>query len=273
MREVLCLSQNLGHFQRSICVPDHVQDYLAIIGQSIDINDKEYTNWLLARDIIDVTAFLARLINTSPEAAVQKALELDIRLEQRIYKVPPAEWRYETIYTAEGELPNLVWNRRYYQYPNYSVLCYWSGIYACRIQLHEIIRGQLQLSSHPDPEQLAASARILKQMQEEILASVPLAIAGSPAAKASRNGDPNGLILWLMYLVCVMDQTTAEVRTWVVQRLKSIAEEVGMRQANTLALYIEGMGFPNEGETKPFGSRHYGLEGTSNSDLKPMILW
>jgi hypothetical protein len=245
--------------QRSVAVPEYLIEMRAVIGEGIGAEHPEWEAWGLVSDIIDFTIFRAALTaadaaNVRAEEIVAKALELDERFRARMEKDLPDAWQYEVVYTEEVEMPELVWDGEYHTYPSVLTLQIWSGMRSCRILLHEIIRGHLP----PFPTTLATvSANVLEQMQADILASVPPRFASSPAGKSLRNGDPNGLVLWVLYLVCIMDQTTEKVRTWVVQRLRGIAEEMGLVQASLLAGLIER---ESGGQKKRFGSFHYGVK-------------
>jgi len=185
--------------------------------------------WGLVSDIIDFTIFrsgltAANAANARPEEIIARALELDERFRARMGEDLPEVWRYEVVYTGGNEMPELFWDGGYHLYPSPLTLQIWSGMGSCHILLHEIIRGNLL--PFPTP-QTHVSAEILQKMQAEILASVPHHFKDDPAGKSLRNGDPNSLLLWVLYLVCVMDTTTEEVKMWVVRRLRVLRRRWG----------------------------------------------
>lgn len=258
-------------WQRSVMIPQHILDLRNTVGHGINEEHPGWPGWVLVGNIIDVATLRVEILTsgTKAEDHIEKALALDARF-QKLIDDDYAVWRYEIQHTAAGEMPNVVWDREYHIYPNEAALLCWNGIRSCRLNLHEIIRGQLpNCAPGYRPEQAELSAKVLRQMQRDILASVPHRCSTSPGGRSLRNGDPNGLVLWLLYLVAVMDQTTEEVRAWVVQRLRGIASEVGMPQAYLLAEHIKRMKGDEVGCLKPFGSKHYALEeGMRNFNLR-----
>jgi len=261
-------------WQRSLPTPPHIVAMFNMITQSIPEGNSRYTGIKLVEAMIDVTIFRASLLTSSatPDSIIARALELDerFRVLMDLGDGVPEAWRYEIVRTEEGEMKDLVWDREYHIYPDWLTLRNWCGVRASRIHLHEIIRGHILLSPHLDTVQFQASAVILKRCMDDILASVPHNFSDLAAERSLRNGDQNGLVLWLLYLVSVMDQSTEKVRKWVAQRLRGIAGEVGMKQAWVLADYIEnGRHFENEEGVQMFGSKHYALEeGRGNFELR-----
>ena len=79
------------------------------------------------------------------------------------------------------------------------------------------------------------------EMQSDILASVPVD-ASNPTSGS--NGGPGSysltyFLLWPLYMAGVIDLSSDKVRLWVIQRFRRIAEEVGIRQADMMADYLE----------------------------------
>jgi len=85
-------------------------------------------------------------------------------------------------------------------------------------------------------DQSSRSVEIEMGLQTDILASIP-------QSTRLRGYGPfsNSLtyfVLWPLYLVGMQDLTTEQCREWVIQRLRSIAEEVGIQQAAMLAGHV-----------------------------------
>ena len=116
--------------------------------------------------------------------------------------------------------------------------------------LHEAIRDQLLASASaitpqytPDEAdaQESSSVSICNEMARDIMRSVPQQdqTRDTQNAKAALAGTHHAYILWPLYLVGGMDVAPARVKEWVIQRLKIMSEEEGIKQAEVVAGYLE----------------------------------
>jgi len=128
--------------------------------------------------------------------------------------------------------------------------------------LHETIRDQLLSAStaitpiFTEDEmaaQNASSLNVMLQMRADILASVPhenpLAFNGKPISLLE--GSRAYFVLWPLYLCGAMDVTTEPIRNWVIARLRSIGESVGIKQAFVVAEYLSQQKVISSWQTKP----------------------
>ena len=228
--------------QRTIAMPKRIIELRNAAEQMIQASR---ALWSLSGIMIDVTLLRAdiqahRIVQ--PSAIIEVALSIDKRFED-IFSNPPPEWRYTTGHTDDR--PDLVWNKTFHLFPEAWVLQTWNGMRACRIILHEIILDQLfSSSSVPDTEsdmQESSSIAICLEMQRDILRSVPRSrpSVGRPAESRSIGGGHHAYILWPLYLVGAMGLATERVKNWVVERLRLLSEEGGIRQAAVLAASLD----------------------------------
>ena len=134
------------------------------------------------------------------------------------------------------------------EYEDISIATAWCMIRANRIMLGAgIVRAKAWL--HPDKDyritsEYASTALMSKDLIEDIIAAVPIFLAKSPDAMR-RNRTPANeedvmggksslalFIMWPLFIVSISDHTTDQQRKWVLGRLKSISEEVGIHQAS-----------------------------------------
>jgi len=133
------------------------------------------------------------------------------------------------------------------EYKDISIATAWCVMRSNRIMLGAgIVRANAWL--HPDKDyritpEYASTARISKNLIEDIIAAVPIFLGNFPEA-CTRNRTPEIekdalggksslalFIMWPLFIVTISDHTTDGQRKWALGRLKLIAEEVGIRQA------------------------------------------
>jgi hypothetical protein len=134
------------------------------------------------------------------------------------------------------------------KYMDISIATAWCMMRANRIMLGAgIVRAKAWL--HPDEDyritpEYASTARISKDLIEDIIAAVPIFLRKLPEAftvnrnSESENEELGGksslalFILWPLFIVSISDHTTDDQRIWALGRLRLIAEEVGIHQAS-----------------------------------------
>jgi hypothetical protein len=231
--------------QRTIPMPAHIMELRKSLTETIGESNPA---WILSEVIVDFTIFRAAVRNleiSGPRMIVEVAQEIDRRF-LKCFENCPDNWQYEIRYTDEN--PHLIWNKYYHVYRDTFGSQIWNGMRTCRILLHEIIRDQLRTSDEAmapiftEAEaslQYENSVQIMLEMQADILASVPI---DSPVSVSE--GEPGShsltyFILWPLYLVGVIGLSTDRVRLWVIQRFRRIANEIGIRQADLMADFLE----------------------------------
>lgn len=249
----------LSCIQRTTAMPAHIIELRKEAEKYMDIGYPAYRH---SGIIIDFTVFRAAVRDckiVGPRAVVAAALEIDRRFIESFADLPE-EWHYKVVYTDEN--PELVWNGNYHVYNEIYMAHIWNGMRVCRIMLHETIRDQLLAASTAmtpifTEDEIAAqydsSMNAMLQMREDILASVPhhapLSFSGKPASLLE--GSRAYFVLWPLYLAGAMDVTTEQIRNWVIARLRSIGESVGIKQAFVVAEYLSLQKHIESWETKP----------------------
>ena len=233
--------------QRTVAMPQRIID-LRNAASHIIITPGPI--WLVADMIIDFTSFRADVREcrlTHPREIVEKALELDHRFADA-FTNPPEDWAYEVVFTDQD--PHLVWNRAYHVFKHMWAVPTWNGMRTCRIMLHETIRDQLLSSASANnlvftpaesDVQDTSSVSICIELGKGVMRSVPRPRSstnpGEP--KAALAGTHHAYILWPLYLVGYMDVASERVKEWVVNRLKIMSEEEGIKQAGVVATNLE----------------------------------
>lgn len=233
---ILCL-------QRNIMMPAGIID---LRNAAERIIQPSHALWDLSGIMIDVTVLRANVRESRielPSVITEVALSIDKRFED-VFSHPPPEWRYTTEHTDDS--PHLVWNKSFYKFPQSWILQIWNGMRACRIILHEMILEQIYSSSSiPGTKsdlQESSSVAICLEMQRDILRSIPrdrpsTNHSGEPGSELA--GRHHAYILWPLYQVGVMSLATERVKKWVIDRLRLLSEEGGIRQAAVLASSLE----------------------------------
>lgn len=214
-------------------------------------------------------------LNTDDIIEVQTmAQDLELKFRDWESSVSP-EWTFSSVAwvddIGESQLEHSPsFPGRLDEYQDISVATAWSMMRANRIMLGAgIVRANAWL--HPDDDyritpEYASTARISKDLIEDIIAAVPTFLGKLPDAM-TRNRTPaiekevlSGksslalFIMWPLFIVSISDHTTDMQRKWALGRLKLIAEEVGIRQAS-LFTQVRDSSPPI-----PFGSWYLGIK-------------
>ncbi|KAL3421177.1 hypothetical protein PVAG01_07622 [Phlyctema vagabunda] len=247
--------------QRTARVPEYISELRIEAEKYVESSNPA---WKMSKIIIDCSNFRAGVVNgsiTGPQQIINEASEIDRRFVEIFCNIPQS-WHYNIVHT--DEYPELIWNGVYHSYQNYWIAQVWNAMRTCRILLHEIIHSQLKLiladSPVPFIEQECLilyqnSCNILFETRSDILASVAehtkTKITNSAAHQHSlytELEDPTNasallgtrgyFVLWPLYLVGSMDLSTPEIRAWVANRLRLLADETGIKQAAVLAEFV-----------------------------------
>ncbi|TVY71166.1 hypothetical protein LSUE1_G008388 [Lachnellula suecica] len=244
---------------RTIAMPDHMIELRKIATKYLDSNKDA---WKASEVIVDFTVMRAGIREGAilgPRNIVETSLALDKRFTDLFRGDLGEDFRYKTVYTTEN--PHLVWNGFYHVYSTHWTAQIMNAIRTSRILLHEQVRDQLLVDSTAQApnftteemeRQSRASEDVMLECQRDVLASVP-------QHTASMNNEPMSLlegsrgyfIVWPLYLCGVMDIVTQDVKAWVVQRMRSLADVGGISQARVLADYMERDQNPWEWVRKP----------------------
>lgn len=257
-----------------IALPDHILALSTELAKRTDVSDPA---WRYYETMVMLTNFRAYVrcgdISNPPEI-LARAHEID-SAALSICANAPSLYEYETIHTNAE--PSLIFVGRYHVYQNYMSATVWNGMRNIRMMVQEIIRDTLvklhssTLSSSAYEQytaQYQASTDTLRQLQSDIIASVPQHLGYAPGSstyggasghyfpwsnfnshvvtsikspKSHSVGPPTirafgGYTLpWALYVAGAVDVATEPIQEWIIETLQTIGRSMGIQQAVVLA--------------------------------------
>ncbi|KAN0110626.1 hypothetical protein V8E51_007013 [Hyaloscypha variabilis] len=234
------------------------------VGWWMQLGTKDGIPCQIARLNLEIAALHAKANDVLAEAAVNPgetdkiievqtmAQDLEMKFKDWENTLDPA-WTFSSVAwiddVDESQLEHCsCFPGRLDEYRDISIATAWCMMRANRIMLGAgIVRTNAWL--HPEEDyritpEFATTARISKDLIEDIIAAVPTFLGKFPdALTMNRNpeiqkdvlGGKSSLalfIMWPLFVVSMSDHATEQQRKWVVGRLKFIAEEVGIHQAS-----------------------------------------
>lgn len=175
----LCMGQG-------VALPDYVRDLNDEIMGHLDHDDPRTAFFFLHIKANDLRAHIINNKTLDLRDIIDRALELDT-LAIAIFKGCPKEWRYETVICAENT-PG-VFGDCYHVYDTHATGQTWNWVRYNRIYLHDIIRNSILNGLMTSPptligakyiQQLERSTLVLRQVQGDILASMPQFLHDTP---------------------------------------------------------------------------------------------
>jgi hypothetical protein len=233
--------------QRSIPMPEHICELWNIASKSVDTSLPGWKYATVVLDFINCRASVQDRSFVGPKAIIEEMLKIEQKFID-VFNDRPKLWDFETRHTDKH--PDLVWKGIYHVYHDNWIGQIWNGMRICRILLNYIIHEQLIVASialmpmFTDEEIKSLNDQCEKamlQMQADILASIP------QTTRLERRFNPVSLIdsskgyfiLWPLYLAGSMHMSTPETKAWVINRIKIVADDVGIEQARVLADVME----------------------------------
>jgi hypothetical protein len=148
-----------------------------------------------------------------------------------------------------------VFSDYYYNYPNVWVAATWNHYNCTRIlvqnMIHEylirfrqdpeVYSREMEKFSPSDRERILASKSTIQELSSDICASVPYHFdyRDCQSSHASIDSPPMAasgtILLWPLFTAAASGLVPDEMCLWIVQRLRLIAEFMGIRQAAALA--------------------------------------
>lgn len=209
--------------------------------------------WLSAELILQAIHCVWRCRKTEnpillPEILFE-ALEVE-RAYQNYFDVLAVQAPYITIYDPNVD-SQIAYKHRYHLYDDIWIIKIWNGARLFRLLIHETIRERILLAdgtegvTAPQLEvQYRNSVRLIAQLQEDIFASAPQVLGyvyGSSHGPTSVPNKPftaiygGNFIYWMLYMAARAAVTQDEQRTWVVNQLRKIGNDMGISNALCLA--------------------------------------
>ncbi|MCJ1283118.1 hypothetical protein MMC26_002445 [Xylographa opegraphella] len=184
---------------------------------------------------------------------VSAAFHIDAELADWAMRCPE-QYVYNTV-TIQSRSES-VFSDLYHTYDNIWTAWTWNSYRSIRILLNELLLEQLaHLSQHPsdylEPDNEYSSLpyethilcckSLLVQLTQDVCASVPFYFgyhnhqAGLESTQVPPAAAGGNLLLWPLYTAACTNVVSDMMRSWVIGRLKKIAEVMGIRQATALA--------------------------------------
>ena len=214
--------------------------------------------WIPSIQFANVRAAIANRTFSNDADVVSELLAVDASLES--WKTDlKIDWDYQTMQL--NDTSDKYFRGMYHIYPSETAAEMWDSYRAVRILIHEII---LQYMDNQDDSMLHAgfdeeaapqtydSVAVIREMSVQICASVPALLGTMPdseAAPTERRMVPasRGLsLLWPLFVMCDTPTVDAELREWVVGRLRVINTTMGIRQAGLMAETLLSDSAPGE---------------------------
>ncbi|KAI4688233.1 uncharacterized protein J4E84_005164 [Alternaria hordeiaustralica] len=180
---------------KGIPLPQYVHDLNSEVMKHLDTHDPRNRFFFLHIKTIDLRA---RILNQSAFALseiIDSALELE-DIAVNIFKDQGADWDYDVVHCEKSER---IFENFYHVYPTATAAQTWNWVRYNRIYFHDIIRNCILAGFATSPptlagsryhEQLAKSARMLYQLQSDIIASMPQFMHDVPDSAPSRATTP-----------------------------------------------------------------------------------
>lgn len=137
-----------------------------------------HANFLdIVMDLVEFRHALTRGAYDSATAIISQALTLEGRFHA-FGEYMPSAGQFKS-YRSSMEVDDLVYDGYYHVYPQFFAAHLWNNVRLCRIRLHRLILTQCinllssQAEYAPAPTQIAASEVIIRDLAQEICASVP----------------------------------------------------------------------------------------------------
>lgn len=219
--------------------------------------------WAASNLTIDFANFRAAIRNreiVDVKTIFTKGMEFEERFINLMSDLPE-RWTYKTRYSRAN--PDLIWDGYYHVYQDIWTCQLWNSMRTCRIMLHELIRAALKSGRHSTPQifseeeyeiRMADLWSATAKLRDDLLASIPQQLSlnfaletQSPISGFSRNSRPTAHLrgmtgyyaVWQMFVVGELEHTSAKLRSWIIGRLKFIADTMGVKQAAVVANILE----------------------------------
>jgi hypothetical protein len=237
-----------------VSVPAHIHEWSRVAHQYESAEEQINSN--LSEIVINFTNLRASMAGfrdfSNSAAIVSAALQIDSDLAAWATECP-LHYVYNTITMKERS--ESVFADYYHVYPNIWIATTWNHYRSIRMLVNELILEHLSHLNqnqfvYQDPGQdfsilyenrMLFSKSVLVQMTQDICASVPYYLNYQDPGRTDDpiNNPPKAaggnLLLWPLYTAAVTEVVSDVMRSWVVGRLKAIAEIMGIRQATALA--------------------------------------
>lgn len=256
-------------------VPQYVQEWSDALNNDHDLADSDATPGTLAvvTKFCRLRASMSSFHDYSnQDQLIAELLSLDAEMVAVAANLTP-----EFLYTIEciSEATPEVYSDHYHRYSNIWVANTWNQYRVIRLLINEMLLDQLQhleqlhhqptLSSGGQPAptsgtlhgQILSTRSLLVQLMSDLCASVPYhlnyrptypsqPLLSSPYPGTSAPPDPSShpravvgnILIWPLFSLACNTWCTPIMRTWIVGRLRVVAQRLAISQADVLAQLI-----------------------------------
>ncbi|QRD86814.1 hypothetical protein F9C07_2202260 [Aspergillus flavus] len=202
--------------------------------------------------LVDLVAHVARLLSQArmnlASDTVSSAATIDRYLLRWKHSLPP-RWIYQTI---RGPVSNrspshlkFYYTQVYHVYPDLWACNIWNFYRSARILLNQLILNTAEISYQAEHVQIRET---VAQLATEIAESVPFALrlVDNRATEVPSLDHCLGgfTILWPLYVAANTSPLGSTLREWVVERLETIGNDMGIGQAQFMARTIRNTSAP-----------------------------
>ncbi|KAF2822711.1 hypothetical protein CC86DRAFT_357779 [Ophiobolus disseminans] len=243
----------------NIPMPAYIQELNRQVVQYLDLEDLRHAFFFLHIKTNDLRARILDQPVVDLQGTIDEVLELDA-MAVSILSDTNTAWQYDIV-SCSGVEPG-VYGDYYHVYPSHAVAQTWEWARYNRIYFHDIIRNCILHGFATSPpilvgqeyvDLLERSARLLLQMQSDIIASMPQFfhdIPNSFSNKCYGNHVSNDAAeerlpiiritggyttLWSLYVAGSMSTATPSSQDFVLQCLERVGRQYGINHAKVLA--------------------------------------
>jgi hypothetical protein len=188
----------------------------------------------------DLSAIMSDSVSDSsssnPALFIQKALHLDADLVAWTMSIDPT-WHYSVVEVspasrhANSQIYRTIYGNTYHMYRAVGLASFWNTYRLARIMLRKIIESTCKImlkrgECSENRSTMAQSAVIIKQMAEDICASVPYHFTSDEVAIG-------GLmrLIWPLFVATDCVDSEPDMKKWMMQTLDKIGYTTGIQQA------------------------------------------
>ncbi|KAE8331008.1 hypothetical protein BDV39DRAFT_16314 [Aspergillus sergii] len=224
----------------------------SIVNWSLQAMAERSTADAKADELVDLVAHVARLLSQArmnlASNTVSSAATIDRYLLQWKHSLPP-RWIYQTVRGPVGNRSpshlKFYYTQVYHVYPDLWACNIWNFYRSARILLNQLILNTAEISYQAEHAQIRET---VAQLATEIAESVPFAlrlvdnrVTEVPSLDHCLGGFT---ILWPLYVAANTGPLGSTLREWVVERLETIGNDMGIGQAQFMARTIRNTSSP-----------------------------
>ncbi|KAE8140103.1 hypothetical protein BDV38DRAFT_36597 [Aspergillus pseudotamarii] len=216
----------------------------SIVHWSLQAMTERSTADAKADELVDLVAGVARLLSQARMNLafdiVPSAATIDRCLRRWRHSLPP-RWTYQTVREPperdrSSSHMKFYYTQVYHLYPDLWACNIWNFYRSARILLNQLILNTAEISGQAEHVQIRQT---VVQLATEIAESVPFALRlvdnGATEFPSLDHCLGGFTILWPLYVAANTSPLGSTLREWVVERLETIGNDMGIGQAQFMA--------------------------------------